>query len=225
MTLKRVVNLVLLIFVTITLATFIYKEARTKNKDTTLTQESVFSEKKVEPVSEETTKSVEEFVEEAKPLLINETDEKITKMIEKTTTPKVKPQETKNVLHLEKTEAPLSQEKQINEKFIVYYFMTTTRCPSCYKIENYTYSCLLDKFSDELNSGKMEWKMVNVDEQENSHFIKKYDLFTKSVVLSKEIDGKEVQWKKLDKVWDLLNNQTNFYEYIKTETKNFIERK
>lgn len=198
MTLKRVVNLVLLIFVTITLATFIYKEARTNNKDTTLTQESVVSETK---------------------------DEKVTKMIEKTTTPKVKPQETKNVLLLEKTEAPQSQEKQIDEKFIVYYFMTTTRCPSCYKIENYTYSCLLDKFSDELNSGKMEWKMVNVDEQENSHFIKKYDLFTKSVVLSKEIDEKEVQWKKLDKVWDLLNNQTNFYEYIETETKNFIERK
>jgi len=82
------------------------------------------------------------------------------------------------------------------EKIVVYYFMTTTRCQSCLKIENYTHSCLLEKFSDEMGQGKMEWKMVNIDENDNKHFVKDYQIFTKTVVLSKTIDGKEVKLEK-----------------------------
>ncbi|MCX7829507.1 MAG: nitrophenyl compound nitroreductase subunit ArsF family protein [Acidobacteria bacterium] len=127
---------------------------------------------------------------------------------------------------LTNNEAPKNEENmneaKPSEKVIVYYFITTTRCPSCYKIENYTHSCILDKFPNELNSGKMEWKVVNVDEKENAHFIKEYELFTKSVVLSKQVDGKEVKWIKLEKVWDLLGDQKEFYNYIESETRKFI---
>jgi hypothetical protein len=115
--------------------------------------------------------------------------------------------------------------KEPAEKIVVYYFMTTTRCPSCYKIENFTHSCVLDKFPEELNSGKMEWKMLNTDEAANEHYIKDYGLFTKSVVISKVVDGKEVSWKRLDKVWELKSDQEKFYKYIESEIREFMKEK
>ncbi len=124
----------------------------------------------------------------------------------------------------EKSEELKKSENDVKgEKIVVYYFMTTTRCPGCLKIENYTHSCLLEKFSDEMAQGKMEWKMVNIDEKENKHFVEDYQIFTKTVVLSKTIDGKEVKWKRLDKVWEYLNNQKKFYNYIESEIKSFIK--
>jgi hypothetical protein len=115
--------------------------------------------------------------------------------------------------------------KAPSEKFIVYYFMTTMRCPSCHKIETYTHATVTDKFAEEIKAGTMEWKMVNTDEAANEHFIKDYSLFTKSVIISKVVDGKEVSWKYLDKVWELLSNQDNFQKYIENEIRAFIKEK
>jgi len=115
--------------------------------------------------------------------------------------------------------------KEPSVKIVVYYFMTTTRCPSCYKIETYTHSTVMDKFSGELADGRMEWKMVNTDEKENAHYINDYQIFTKSVILSKVVDGKEVSWKNLDKVWQLLSDQQKFQKYIESEIREFIKEK
>lgn len=111
------------------------------------------------------------------------------------------------------------------EKFIVYYFMTTTRCPSCHKIENYTHDTVTEKFAEQLKKGTMEWKMVNTDEKANEHYIDDYKLFTKSVILSRVVNGKEVSFKNLDKVWELLNNEKKFRDYIEKEVREFMKEK
>lgn len=115
--------------------------------------------------------------------------------------------------------------KPSSEKFIVYYFMTSTRCPSCHKIENYTHTTVTEKFAEEIKAGKVEWKMVNTDEKENEHFLNDYQLFTKSVILSRVVDGKEVSFQNLDKVWQLLNNEKKFRDYIEKEVREFMKEK
>ena len=40
--------------------------------------------------------------------------------------------------------------------------------------------------------------MVNVDEPANEHFIKDYQLYSKSIVIVKMQDGKELKWENLD---------------------------
>ncbi len=104
---------------------------------------------------------------------------------------------------------------------IVYYFMTTQRCPSCMKIEAFTKETVQTKFGGALKKGGMVWKMVNVDLPENSHFIKDYQLYTKSVVLVKMRNGKQVEWKNLDRVWTLLGNKESFQTYIFKEVTAF----
>ena len=65
-------------------------------------------------------------------------------------------------------------------------------------------------------------KVINVDEKENSNFSKDYQLFTRSVVVSDIVNGKETQWKNLQKVWELVRNEEAFKEYIQNEIKAYL---
>jgi len=107
-------------------------------------------------------------------------------------------------------------------KVIVYYLHTTVRCANCLRIEAYAASAVTGGFSGPLAEGRLEWKVLNVDEPPNAHYVQDYQLFTKSVVVSEVKDGKEVRWKRLDKVWDLLGDQQAFERYVKDEVKAYL---
>lgn len=107
-------------------------------------------------------------------------------------------------------------------KIVVTYFLTTTRCPSCYKIETFSESAVQTAFAGPMREGRMEWRTVNTDEPRNGHYVKDYQLFTKSVIISEVVDGKEVRWKNCDKVWDLLNDPKAFEAYIVKEVKAYL---
>lgn len=119
-------------------------------------------------------------------------------------------------------EKSASQKNSSSEHFIAYYFHATRRCPTCLKIEASTGEALKEKFAEELKTGKLEWRSVNVTLPENKHFVDEYQLVSQSVVLSAVQDGKETKWKKLDKVWQLIRNKEAFFSYIQTETSNFL---
>ncbi len=129
--------------------------------------------------------------------------------------------ETKTPTQAETPKPVLSQ----NHHYIAYYFHGNARCQSCYKIETYTLETMKSKFAKELAEGTIVWEVVNVEQGMNQHFISEYALSTKSVVLSEVEKGKEVRWKNLDKIWELLGNQTEFQGYIESEVKDFLNAK
>jgi hypothetical protein len=110
-----------------------------------------------------------------------------------------------------------------SEKVIVYYFHGTRRCASCMKIEAYTEEAIDSAFADQLGDGSMEWLVINTDEEENRHYNEDYQLYTKSVVVSRVVDGAETDWKNLDKIWKLLGDKQEFQNYIRAEVASFIE--
>ncbi|MBL7072654.1 MAG: hypothetical protein ISS33_02590 [Candidatus Omnitrophica bacterium] len=112
---------------------------------------------------------------------------------------------------------------QSTTKVIVYYFHTTFRCSSCHKIEQYTEGALREYFEKEIESGDLAYREINVEDKENQHFVKDYQIYTKSVVLSLSEGGKEIKFKNLEKVWQYLGNRDKFYEYIKGETQSFLD--
>ncbi len=105
----------------------------------------------------------------------------------------------------------------------VYYFHGDFRCPNCHKIETYTKEAVEGYFGQELDSGKLVFKVVNVDRKENQHFIKDYQLYTKSVVVSLVKDGKEVKADNLQGVWNHLGDKQRFFDYIKSEVSKYLE--
>ena len=109
-------------------------------------------------------------------------------------------------------------------RFIAYYFYTSQRCGSCYRIENWTESTVKNHFQQEIEKGKLDWRTVKVDQPENKHFVKKFNLYTKSVVIVEQKDGEKLRWKNLDKVWRLLRDKEKFTDYISDEMQAFMEK-
>ena len=106
-----------------------------------------------------------------------------------------------------------------SDKVNVYYFYGKPRCATCMKIEKYTQSAV-----ESMNDKNIAYKSIDMERSENSKLIKKYSLFTKSVVISKTKNNKE-QWKNLDKIWLKAGNEQEFKKYITGEIKTFKEGK
>jgi hypothetical protein len=104
-----------------------------------------------------------------------------------------------------------------NNVVTVYYFHGYQRCPTCYKLENYSHDAVQAAFADAMKSGKVVWKVVNVEEKGNEHYMQDYKLYSKSVVVSIANSGKETNWKNLDKIWELVGDEIKFKQYIFSE--------
>jgi hypothetical protein len=110
-----------------------------------------------------------------------------------------------------------------NRHIVVYYFHGNARCPTCFKLETIAKSEIEADFGDAIKAGTLEWKTVNVEEKGNEHFNEDYKLYTKSVIISIQQDGKEASWKNLEKIWQLVHEEPAYRAYIKNEVKACLE--
>ena len=117
-----------------------------------------------------------------------------------------------------------SSQKDQKTHYIAYYFYTSKRCGPCYRIENWSETAIKDRFGQALQNGKLSWKPVKVDQAGNKHFIKDYNLYTKSVVIVEKNGDETVRWKNLKKVWNLLRDKDTFFDYVTGEIKAFMEK-
>jgi len=110
-------------------------------------------------------------------------------------------------------------------QLIVYYFHGTQRCSNCIKIEAYTKEVVDSAFATQVKDSTIVWRVINTDEDANKHFRDDYQLFTKSVVLSDLADGRQVRWKNLDKIWEVLGDKATFQTYVRDEVSALLEAK
>lgn len=111
----------------------------------------------------------------------------------------------------------------ISHTVIVYYFHGNRRCQTCRTIEAYTEEAVKAGFPEELGSGRVEWRVVNVDQPENQHFIDDFELSTRTVVLVDIRNGEPQRWMKLEKVWELVHQPKDFHDYIQGNLVDFLE--
>jgi hypothetical protein len=122
--------------------------------------------------------------------------------------------------------APSTSSSAAQDRVVrVYYFHTTQRCASCKKIEAYSAEAIRAGFERELGDGRLEWQVVNVDDPSNRHFAADYQLYTKSLIVVDRMNGQQVRWKNLPKIWELLQDQTAFRIYVQTEVRAYLERR
>ncbi len=92
---------------------------------------------------------------------------------------------------------------------VVYYFHGTQRCMTCNRIEELTKQAVQENFADQLASGRIVFRSVNVDEQANEHYIQDFQLSARTVVMQKGDS-----YEKLDQVWNLVREPEKFVQYI-----------
>ncbi len=113
--------------------------------------------------------------------------------------------------------------KQKKSYISVIYFHGDFRCSSCIKIEQYSREAIEKFFTSEIKSGELRSSVLNMDKPENKHFIKDYQLYTRSLVVAMFKNGKQVRWKNLGKVWQYLDDRDAFYDYVQKEVRSFLE--
>lgn len=114
-------------------------------------------------------------------------------------------------------------DKPLDSKVVVYYFHGNFRCSNCRNIEQYTKETVEKYFQKEVDSGKIFFEVINVDKKENKHFVKQYQLYTRSVVLSLVKNRQELKFDNLPKVWEYLRDKNAFQQYIKNEIEKYLK--
>ncbi len=109
-------------------------------------------------------------------------------------------------------------------KIIAYYFHGNARCPTCHKMEQYTKEAIKESFEGELANGSLIVKTVNVEEKGNEHYVEDYQLYTKSLIISRVENGKEIQRKNLTKIWEYVRDKNRFFDYVTSEINDYLKK-
>ena len=107
---------------------------------------------------------------------------------------------------------------------VVTYFTSDQRCDTCLKIEELTKNAIHNQFPKELEKKEIVFQTINYDRPENKHFIDDYQLAFKTVVVSERKKGKEQQWSKYDKVWELVDDPEEFSSYLQQGIRQYLDQ-
>ncbi len=106
---------------------------------------------------------------------------------------------------------------------IAYYFHGNFRCATCRAIEQLSRESIEKNFKSHIKSGKLTFLVINIDKTENEHFIQDYQLVTRSLVITRVKNGKEIEWKNLPGVWKYVRDEQAFDDYVKNEIQSYLQ--
>lgn len=112
----------------------------------------------------------------------------------------------------------------ISPEYIVYYFFTNKRCSTCLRIEEWSSIAVNEDLKEQVDTGLLQWQALNIEQPENEHFVKDFQLYTKSVIIAEYKDGRPVRWVNLPDIWQLSRDQNKFIDYVAGEVRKFMEK-
>lgn len=107
------------------------------------------------------------------------------------------------------------------DKIEVLNFHRTQRCWSCLTLGKLSEKTVSEKFANEVASGKVIFKAVNIELPENKEIVNLYQAGGSSLYTNAIKDGKNniVQNKK---VWQLLSDEPAFINYLETQLRSLL---
>ena len=105
----------------------------------------------------------------------------------------------------------------------VFYFHRTARCPTCLDMEAYTAEAA-GHFSAEREAGRIHFRAVNLDDENDRHYEQDYALEFSAVVLSRRVNSQEAAWTNLPDAWAFVGDKSNFLAYVETEISKQLEQ-
>ena len=98
----------------------------------------------------------------------------------------------------------------------VVYFHRPQRCSGCIYAEEWTCYTIETYFKDELASGKLTLKVLNVADKKNASIVKKYGAFTSSLFIN-TIRGGIDHIEEVKEIWFFLGDDEAFVEAVKSK--------
>jgi hypothetical protein len=109
------------------------------------------------------------------------------------------------------------------DQVVMTYFTSGVRCRSCREIERLSRETATKDFPAELSNQRLVFRVINTDEPGNAAYVPRYQLTSKTVVISHRRDGREVAWKDMADVWELLDQPETFRAYLGREIRNQLQ--
>ena len=107
-------------------------------------------------------------------------------------------------------------------QYVAYYFHRTLRCATCLSIEKQSRETIELAYGGELAEGRLRWQTVNIEQPGREHFERDFELERGALVLVEEQGGAIARFKKLEQVWELVEDAARFREYVVREVAAFL---
>jgi hypothetical protein len=125
---------------------------------------------------------------------------------------------------VESTKAMAAAEEPATDgQIVVYYFHGKYRCKTCRTIEAYAEEAVRTSFEEALRTGALAWKIVNVDESGNEHFLYDFELPGSSLVVVDMEKGQPARFEVLQDVWTLVGDKDGFFDYVQQAVGKFLD--
>jgi hypothetical protein len=103
----------------------------------------------------------------------------------------------------------------------VVYFHRAQRCSGCIYAGDTTEYTVETYFADKLASGKLVFKMLNLQDPANAAIVEKYGAYTSSLFIN-DIKGGINQIEEVTDIWFLLHNDEKFVNLVKGEIEKHL---
>jgi hypothetical protein len=108
-------------------------------------------------------------------------------------------------------------------KVVAYYFYGAIRCKTCNKIETIAKEVVETMFARELKDGRLEWKAMNF--QENEDLAQRYNIASSSLVIVRKQGSHDEKFENLEEVWTLVDDKPAFVSYVRKALQSSLEGK
>lgn len=130
-------------------------------------------------------------------------------------------QEVKKQSNQISNDYPVSSAESVADKLEVYYFHRTQRCYSCKTIGQYVRETMEQKYGEQIKSGLIDFRELNVELPENKNIAKKYQASGSSLYINRIIDNND-NIEQDTNVWRLLGDETKFKKYLEDKINAYL---
>ena len=122
--------------------------------------------------------------------------------------------------------AVVAEEKEIPDvkkadRIEVINFHATQRCVSCTTLGKLSEKTITERFANEVASGKIIFKSVNVELRKNTEIVNLYQASGSSLYINAIKDGKNNIVQNV-KVWQYLSDEIAFTNYLETKLRSLL---
>ncbi len=110
-----------------------------------------------------------------------------------------------------------------NAAVMVYYFHRTSRCNTCITIEKLSHEVIQNNFKNELQLNKLKFIPLNIELNENKHFVQDLNLSFNSLIVTLIRNSKIVKYKNLEDVWNYYEDKEKFASYVIENIKIYLD--
>lgn len=108
-------------------------------------------------------------------------------------------------------------------RVVATYFHRTLRCQTCLRIESLARRAVTETLASDTESGRLVWRLVNMQETENEHVAEEFELESPMLVLTLEDGGDVIRWQRLDRIWQLVDDEEAFHAYVLRALEEYLD--